>query len=77
MDHGRRLYIPSYVPEDFARAVATVLLLGVAEGDLWDLIYRYPPDKAIEWIEAILKANETDGLVHSDIQWWEHQVYGH
>jgi hypothetical protein len=77
MEYGRRLFIPSHVPEDFAGAVATVLLLGVAEGDLWDLIYRYPPEESLEWISGILKANETDGLVHPDIQWWEHQVCGH
>lgn len=77
MTEARRLFIPSHVPEDFADAVATVLLLGMAGRDLWDLILRTPPEKSLQWIRGILDANETSGLLHADIQWWRNQVYGH
>lgn len=73
----RRLVIPIGVPEGFAHAVATVLLLGIAGRDLWDHIYQYHPDVALAWIEAILRSNESWGLVHSDIEWWECQLKGH
>ncbi len=74
---GRRLHIPGDVPEDFAHAVATILLLGIAGGDLWDRIYRYPPEQSLEWIKGILRSNETSGLVRADVDWWENQVKGH
>jgi hypothetical protein len=74
---GRRLNIPAYVPEHFAHAVATVLLLGIAGGDQWDLIFDQPPEKSLAWIMGILNANELTGLVHSEIEWWEHQIQGH
>ncbi len=74
---GRRLNIPSHVPEDFAHAVATVLLLGIAGDDQWDRIYRHPPERSLEWIKGILDLNEISGLVHADIRWWENQVKGH
>jgi len=77
MSEARRLFIPRHVPEDFADAVATILLLGMAGRDLWDRILVAPPDKALAWIRGILDANETAGLVHADIEWWRHQVYGH
>jgi len=77
MSEARRLFIPGQVPEEFADAVATILLLGVAGRDLWDRILMAPPEKALAWIRGILDANETAGLVHADIQWWRHQVYGH
>ena len=73
----RRLVIPKHVPEDFAHAVATVLLLGIAGGDLWESLYEHPPEISLSWIEAILSANETWGLVHSDLGWWECQLNGH
>jgi len=75
--NGRRLHIPGDVPEDFAHAVATVLLLGIAGDDMWDCIYRIHPRRSLTWIDGILKANETSQMVHPDIQWWEHQVLGH
>ncbi len=74
---GRRLNIPSYVPEQFAHAVATVLMLGIAGGDQWDEIYDTPPEKSLFWIKGILDANELTGLAHSDIKWWERQIHGH
>jgi hypothetical protein len=73
----RRLHIPGDVPEDFADAVATVLLLGIAGGSAWDKIYRHPPEKSLAWIARILRANDTAGLVHSDLDWWERQLRGH
>ncbi|HMK35699.1 MAG TPA: hypothetical protein VK463_11575 [Desulfomonilaceae bacterium] len=73
----RRLHIPREIPEDFANAVATVLLLGIAGGAAWDQIYRYPPEKALAWIGGILRVNDNSGLVHSDLEWWEHQLRGH
>jgi hypothetical protein len=73
----RRLHIPGEVPEDFANAVVTVLLFGIAGGNAWDRIYSHSPDESLAWIGNILKANDTSGLVHSDIQWWEHQLRGH
>jgi hypothetical protein len=73
----RRLHIPQEVPEDFANAVVTVLLFGIAGGNAWDRIYSHTPDESLAWIGNILKANDTSGLVHSDIQWWEHQLRGH
>jgi hypothetical protein len=76
-DSARRLQIPGNVPEDFAHAVATLLILGTAGRDTWDRIYRHPPEKSLGWIERILKSNETSGLLHSDIRWWQHQVWGH
>lgn len=74
---GRQLYVPGDVPPDFAHAVATILLLGIAPKELWDRVYKYPPDKSIAWVGAILGANDVSGLVHSDIHWWEHQLRGH
>jgi hypothetical protein len=74
---GRRLHIPDGVPEDFAHAVATVLLLGIAGGHTWDLIYGHPVETSLAWIEEILEANDHSGLVHSDLEWWEHQLRGH
>lgn len=73
----RRLRIPGDVPEDFADAVATVLLLGIAGGAAWDKIYRHPPEISLAWIASILRANDTAGLVHSDLDWWQHQLRGH
>ncbi len=77
MSYGRRLHIPRSVPEDFAQAVVTVLLLGIAGGDAWDCIYGYPPESSLAWIEDILNANETTGLVRCEMAWWENQVKGH
>ncbi|MBI4964312.1 MAG: hypothetical protein HY913_13630 [Desulfomonile tiedjei] len=77
MGSERRLNIPKTVPEEFAHAVATVLLLGIAEGRVWDSIYGYPPEMSLAWIESILDANDPAGLVHPDLEWWEHQVLGH
>jgi hypothetical protein len=77
METGRRLHIPGNVPEDFAQAVATILLLGVAGGNAWDLIYRHPPETSLAWIREILKLNDPWGLVHPELEWWEHQVQGH
>jgi hypothetical protein len=73
----RRLHIPGEVPEDFANAVVTVLLFGIAGGSAWDKIYSHTPDESLAWIDNILKANDTSGLVHTDIQWWKHQIRGH
>lgn len=73
----RRLSIPNEVPEEFAHAVATVLLLGIAGRDAWDEIYSYPPEASLSWIESILEANETSDLVHSDVRWWQNQLMGH
>jgi hypothetical protein len=75
--HGRQLQIPGNVPEDFANAVATVLLLGIAGAGAWDLIYLPTPDESLSWIDGILRANDKVGLVHSDLLWWEHQLRGH
>jgi len=77
MNTERRLHIPSYVPEEFAHAVATVLLLGIAGGQAWDMIYHHPPDVSLAWIADILKSNDSTGLVHTDLEWWEHQLRGH
>jgi hypothetical protein len=77
MKHGRQLHIPGNVPSDLAHAVATILLLGIAGGNLWDCIYSYPPENVLAWVEGILQANDTSGLVHSDLRWWENQVLGH
>lgn len=77
MASERRLHIPGNVPEDFAHAVATVLLLGVAARDMWDTIYSHPPETSLAWIEGILKANDTSGMVHPDLAWWDHQLRGH
>jgi len=77
MDSGRRLHIPVNVPEEFAHAVATVLLLGMAGGPAWEVIYLQPAETSLEWIEGILRANDPTGLVHADLTWWEHQVRGH
>jgi len=77
MASGPQLHIPSVIPEDFAQAVATVLLLGFAARENWDAIYRHPPDESLAWIEGILKANDTSRLVHSDLEWWKHQLRGH
>jgi hypothetical protein len=73
----RRLNIPKNVPEEFAHAVATVLLLGMAAGAAWDSIYSHPPDISLAWIEGILEANDNSGLVHPDFRWWELQIRGH
>jgi len=77
MSTERRLNIPGYVPEGFAHAVATVLLLGIAASPMWEEIYSPPADTSLSWIEGILEANDVSGLVHSDISWWEHQLRGH
>lgn len=77
MSSERRLHIPSEIPEDFANAVATILILGIAGAHAWDKIYFHPPEKSLEWIESILKSNDLSGLVHSEIEWWEHQLLGH
>jgi len=77
MQAERRLQVPRNVPEDFAQAVATVLLLGIAGGETWDMIYRHPPERSLAWIEDILNANDTAGLVHPDLDWWKHQLRGH
>lgn len=73
----RRLIIPREVPEDFAHSVATILLLGIGGADLWENIYRYSPEVSLSWIGAILDSNETRGLVHTDLRWWECQLKGH
>ncbi|HTY25809.1 MAG TPA: hypothetical protein VMC85_21960 [Desulfomonilaceae bacterium] len=73
----RLLHIPGNVPEDFANAAVTVLLLGIAAAHQWDLIYCHPPEESLPWIESILKANDTSGMVHTDLKWWEHQLRGH
>lgn len=77
MPSERRLNIPKNVPEEFAHAVATVLLIGMAAGTAWDSIYSHPPDISLAWIEGILEANDSSGLVHPDLKWWEYQVRGH
>jgi hypothetical protein len=77
MADGRRLRIPGNVPEEFANAVATVLLLGIAGSGAWDLIYHPSPEESLAWIKGILKANDSVGLVHPDIRWWEYQLRGH
>jgi len=77
MPPERRLNIPKNVPAEFAHAVATLLLLGMAAGAAWDSIYSHPPDISLAWIEGILEANDSSGLVHPDLKWWEHQVRGH
>jgi hypothetical protein len=77
MGSERLLNIPKNVPEAFAHAVATVLLLGIGAGKAWDSIYSHPPDVSLAWIEGILEANDPAGLVHADFEWWEHQVRGH
>jgi hypothetical protein len=77
MSDGRRLHIPDSVPEEFAQAVATILLLGIAGQQIWEEIYRYPPETSLTWIEEILEANDSDGLLHPSIEWWENQVLGH
>lgn len=77
MESARQLHIPGDVPPDFANAVATILLLGVAGGQAWELIYRHPVETSLSWIERILDANDPEGLVHPDLEWWEHQLRGH
>lgn len=77
MNTERRLHIPGEIPEDFAEAVAVVLLLGMAGDNIWDVIYRHPPETSLAWIEEILDANDSAGLVHPDLDWWEHQLRGH
>jgi hypothetical protein len=77
MGTERQLNIPGYVPEGFAQAVATVLLLGIAASAMWEEIFTPPPETSLSWIEGILGANDVTGLVHSDISWWEHQLRGH
>ena len=74
---GRQLRIPADVPEDFANAVATVLLLGTAAASQWERIHRHPPQRSLGWIKAILMANDTSGMVHAELKWWEHQLRGH
>jgi hypothetical protein len=76
-DIGRHLRIPREIPEDFADAVATLLILGMARREVWDTIYQVRPEKALAWIRAILEANELSGLLHPDMLWWENQVRGH
>ncbi|MEW6140924.1 MAG: hypothetical protein AB1733_22100 [Thermodesulfobacteriota bacterium] len=77
MEPGRRLHIPRDIPEDFADAVATVLLLGLAAREVWDQIYQYPVDTSLAWIQEILAANDSSDLVHADLEWWERQLRGH
>ena len=77
MEAARRLHIPGDVPEDFAHAVATVLLLGIAGGNTWEMIYQHPLETSLTWIEGILNANDPSGLVHPDLEWWEYQLRGH
>lgn len=77
MPYERRLHIPAAVPEDFAQAVVTVLLLGMAGGEAWDLIYSHPPATSLRWIEGILRSNDSAGLVRSNMKWWENQLQGH
>ncbi len=77
MPQERRLHIPKEVPEDFANAVATVLVLGIAGAHAWNHIYLHPPEKSLRWIRGILRSNDLTGLVHSDIRWWENQLRGH
>lgn len=77
MSEERRLLIPAQVPEDFANAVATIMLLGIAGSGVWDRIFSHPPEQSLQWIDGILKANDLQGLVHSDIDWWELQLKGH
>ncbi len=73
----RQLRIPGDVPEDFANSVVTLLLLGIAAAHQWDVIFFYPPEKSLNWISAILKVNDTAGMTHTDLQWWEYQLLGH
>jgi hypothetical protein len=75
--NARLLHIPSEVPEDFAQAVATFLILGTASQDMWDRVFLESPEKSLGWIDGILRANLTFGLLHPDLRWWEHQVRGH
>jgi len=77
MANERRLHIPKDVPEDFANAVATLLLLGIAGAQAWDKIYIHPPETSLDWIERILASNDMTGLVHTDIEWWGYQLGGH
>ncbi len=77
LPEDRQLRIPSDVPEDFANAVVTVLLLGTAAASQWDRIHRQPLQKSLNWIKAIIWANDTAGMVHADPVWWEHQLRGH
>jgi len=77
MGTARRLHIPGNIPADFAQAVVTILLLGVAGGNVWDLIYSHPPETSLGWIKGILGANDPGGLVHPELEWWEYQVRGH
>ncbi len=72
-----QLRIPCDVPEDFANAVVTLLLLGIAAAHQWDLIYCYPPEKSLPWIKGILKMNDTSVMTHTNVEWWEHQLRGH
>lgn len=73
----RRLLIPRYVPEDFADAAATILILGIADRSAWECLYSYPADTSLSWIRSILEANAKQGLVHSELKWWENQLRGH
>ncbi|MEW6349645.1 MAG: hypothetical protein AB1646_11335 [Thermodesulfobacteriota bacterium] len=77
MTSDRRLHVPQSVPEDFAQAVATILLLGMAGRDAWDEIFMHPPEVSLSWVRGILGSNDSYGLVHADMQWWEHQLRGH
>jgi hypothetical protein len=76
-DGERRLYIPSFVPEEFGNAVAVVLLLGIAGSETWDRIFIHPPEQSLAWIEHILESNEKARLMHTDIRWWDYQIRGH
>jgi hypothetical protein len=73
----RQLRIPGDVPEDFANAVVTALLLGIAATHQWDVIYRHPPETSLPWIENILKINDTSSMMHTDLNWWRYQLRGH
>ena len=77
MAEQRRLVIPQNVPEDFANAVATVLMLGIASRAAWEHIYQYTAEQSMEWIAGILEYNDLTGLVHTDLTWWRSQITGH
>jgi hypothetical protein len=77
MRADRQLRIPGDVPEDFANAVVTLLLLGIAAAHQWDLIYHHPPEISLSWIESILKINDTSAMTHTDLDWWKRQLRGH
>lgn len=73
----RRLLIPHNIPEDFAHAAATILILGMADRSAWDCLYSYPAEISLAWIRGILEANPKQGLLHAEPMWWENQLRGH